>query len=76
MPQRTKLLILKINNKCTSVVRRNEYRYCNPVIYTRENRFCFHCNPTCIKDRKHFLLDCPRYEHVRKNYLKFFIMCT
>ena len=52
MPQRTKLLILKINNKCTSVVRRNEYRYCNPVIYTRENRFCFHCNPTCIKDRK------------------------
>ena len=72
MPQRTKLLILKINNKCTSVVRRNEYRYCNPVIYTRENRFCFDCNSTCNL----ILLDCPRYEHVRKNYLKFFIMCT
>ena len=36
----------------------------------RSQRYCTFCNSQDIEDEFHFVIKCPKYEHIRKNCIK------
>ena len=36
----------------------------------RNERFCFNCNKNSIEDEYHFILECSRYDDLRRKYVK------